>query len=196
MIKLCPGTGEKFVMPQMSKYLETYVKLASERIIFLSENLTKEVASDISALLLYYDAMDSDKDIYLYIHCNGGDAAGLLNIYDVMQMIKAPISTVCIGKAYSAGAILLAAGTKGKRLAFKNSSIMMHGMQCMFPLLGHDTKNSKTYYDFLKNSNDNVLKIISKHTEVPLEKIREDCSRDLFLDAKQAIQYGVIDHIL
>ena len=183
-------------MPQMSKYMETYIRLASDRVMFLSENVTKDVASQISALLLYYDNTEPGVDIYMYIHCNGGDAAGLANIYDVMTMIKSPIRTVCMGKAYSAGAILLAAGTKGKRYAFKNSSIMIHGMQCLFPIAGQDQCNAKNYYEFLKNNNDGILKILAKHTGKTLNQIRQDCSRDLFLNSKQALEYGLIDAIL
>src|SRR5271165_3282131 len=106
---------EEMMIPVQSKYWETYVKLVKDRAIFLAEDFTKEVASSIAALLLHYDNEDPTKDITIYIHSNGGDVAALNCIYDVMHMITAPVKTVCIGKSYSCGAALLAAGTKGKR---------------------------------------------------------------------------------
>lgn len=179
-----------------SKYDSSYIWLSSERIIFLKENITKEVASEISALLLYFDHKSQTEDICLYIHCNGGDADGLINIYDVMQMIKAPIQTICLGKAYSAGAVLLAAGQPGKRYAFKNSNIMIHGIQCVFPIAGHDQNASKNYLKFLKSHNDTIMKILASHTGHTLDQLREDCKRDFFMDAKTALKYGIIDHII
>ena len=111
-------------------------------------------------------------------------------------MISAPIKTICIGKCYSAGAVILAAGTKGERYAFKSSKIMIHGIQFGFPLPGQDIINSKNYYDFIKENNDNIMKILANHTGHPLEKLKEDCKQDLWLDAKQALNYGIIDHII
>jgi len=182
-------------LPTPSKYYETYVKLASARMIFLSENLTKEVAAQMSAMLLYYDSLNHE-DIEIYIHSNGGDASALVNIYDVMQIVKSPIQTVCLGKAYSAAAILLAAGTKGKRFVLKHSSVMLHGIQCGFPIVGHDQINSKSYFEFLKNNENGILKIVAKHTGNPFNKVKEDCNRDMYLNAVEAIEYGVVDYIL
>lgn len=179
-----------------SKYLETYVRLANARVIFLSEIITKEVAAQLSAMLLYYDNEDPNEEICMYINSPGGDAAGLANIYDVMQMISAPIQTICLGKAYSAGAVLLAAGSKGNRFAFKHSKIMIHGIQCLFPLIGQDQVNSKNYYQFLKQNNDNIMKILAHHTGNSLEKVKEDCTRDCYLDARQAVEYGIVDNII
>jgi len=176
-------------------YAETYVKLSKDRIIFLGENVTKQSASDLAALLLYYDNI-SDEEISIYLHCNGGDASGLANIYDVMQMIKSPVKTVCLGKCYSAAAVILAAGTPGERYAFKHSKIMIHGIQAGFPIPGHDMTNSKNYYQFLKDNNDNIMKILANHTGHPLEKVKQDCTRDVWMDAKQALDYGIIDEVL
>jgi len=153
------------------------------------------VAAELSALLLYMDNKSVD-DISIYFHCNGGDADSLVQIYDVMQMIRSPVQTICLGKAYSAAAVLLAAGNKGKRFAFKNSKIMVHGIQCIFPIVGHDQVNSKNYLEFLNRSNDNIMKILAHHTGHTLSKIKEDCRRDLYLDAKQALKYGIIDNII
>lgn len=182
--------------PILAGYAETYIKLSKSRVIFLSENVTKETAAELSALLLYYDNDDHEAPITLYIHTNGGDASGLANIYDVMQMIQAPIKTICLGKCYSAGAIILAAGTKGERYIFKNAKVMLHGIQCGFPIPGHDMINSKNYYEFLEDNNDNIMKMLAKHTGHSLDKIKSDTTRDVWLDSKQALEYGVVDHII
>lgn len=183
-------------LPVFPGYSETYIKLSKERIVFLNEDVTKQSASELSALLLYYDNENSEEEISLYINSNGGDAAGLANIYDVMQMIKSPVKTICIGKCYSAAAVILAAGSPGERYAFKHSKIMIHGIQAGFPIPGHDMTNSKNYYEFLKDNNDNIMKILAKHTKYTLEKVKEDCMRDVWLDAKQALEYGLIDEVL
>jgi ATP-dependent Clp protease protease subunit len=186
---------EEIIQIGQSKYDSSYISLSKSRIIFLKEILTKEVAAELSALLLYYDNL-SFEDIGLYIHCDGGDADALVNIYDVIQMIKSPVQTICIGKAYSAAAVLLAAGTKGKRFAFKSSKVMLHGIQCMFPIIGYDQFSSKNYFDFLNNNNNNIMKILSYHTGQSVDKLKEDCNRDFFLNTQQAVEYGVIDHII
>ncbi len=182
--------------PLLEGYSESYIRLAQERVIFLSEMVTKETASELSALLLYYDNEDHNSPIVLYLNTVGGDAAGLVNIYDVMQMIKAPIKTICLGKCYSAGAVILAAGSKGERYACKNSKIMIHGIQCGFPVPGHDVINSTNYYDFLEENNDNIMKMLARHTGHTLDKIKKDCLRDVWLDAKQALDYGIIDRVI
>lgn len=182
--------------PRSSKYESSYIWLSRDRVIFLKENITKELAADMTALLLYYDSAPETKAISVYIHCNGGDADGLVQIYDVMQMIHSPIRTICIGKAYSAGAVLLAAGTKGMRFAFKNSRMMIHGLQGYFPIPGQDQVNSKNYMDFVKSNNDSIMKILSNHTGRPLKEVKEDCSRDLFLTPVQAVKYGLIDKVI
>lgn len=177
-------------------YMDSYVRLANERMIFLSEEITKDTAAALSALLLYYDNVAPDEHITLHINSIGGDVAALLNIYDVMQMIRAPITTICTGKCYSAAAALLAAGGEGDRFAFKNSQIMIHGIQCLFPIAGQDQTTSKNYYGFLKDYNDSIMKILAKHTGHSLEKIKEDCKGDVFMDAKEALEYGIIDVIV
>jgi ATP-dependent Clp protease protease subunit len=177
-------------------YNESYVKLAKARSMFLAENVTTEVAADLSALLLYYDSLSNTDEITLYIHSNGGEVAGLDNIYDVMQLIKAPVRTVCIGKAYSAGAVLLAAGAPGRRFAFKNANIMIHGMQAGFPIPGHDLVNSKNYFKYLDKHNSSIMKILADHTGHTLEKVKTDCLEDKYMTPKQAKEYGIIDHII
>jgi ATP-dependent Clp protease protease subunit len=177
-------------------YAGSYPKLAKNRIIFISEDITKDISATLSALLLYYDNESPHDEITLYIHSGGGDAAGLSNIYDVMQMIKSPIKTVCLGRAYSAAAVLLAAGTKGSRYSFKHAEIMIHGIQCLFPLRGKDQIDSKNYFDFLKGHENGIMKILSHHTGRSLSEIKEDCKNDKYHTAKQALEYGLIDHII
>jgi ATP-dependent Clp protease protease subunit len=187
---------EVFKTPLLGGYSDTYIKLTKNRVIFVSEDITKESAAQLSALLLYYDNENREEPITIYLNSNGGDASGLANIYDVMQLIKAPVKTVCTGKCYSAGAVILAAGTKGGRYALKSSKIMIHGIQFGFPLPGQDIINSKNYYDFLKENNDNIMKILAHHTGHSLDKLKQDCQQDLWMDAKQALKYGIIDKII
>jgi ATP-dependent Clp protease, protease subunit len=195
-----PPEGIENLLPftlQPSKYYDTYIKLSQGRLIFLTEDFTKETSSALTALLLYYDNQNPNEDITIYIHSDGGDATALSNIYDVMQMVRSPISTVCLGKAYSAGAFLLAAGSPGKRFLFPHSQVMIHGIQCSFPGIGegHPT-NSKNYFAFLKTTNNNLMKILAKHTGQPLDRIKEDCKKDIYLDAEAAIEYGLADDII
>lgn len=179
------------------KYSEVYSFLYPHRIIFISEEITKNTASALSALLFYYDYQNNKSDITIFINTVGGDSSALSNIYDAMHMIKSPIKTICIGKAYSAGAFILAAGTKGKRYITKNSFVMIHGLQCEFPgVFNEDQKNSQIYYDFLNSLNKNILKILAKHTGKTFKQISEDCKQDVYFDAKEAIKYGLVDHIL
>jgi len=187
---------EHFHGPVLSGYAETHVKLAKHRIIFVAEDVTNVMATQLSAMLLYLDNEDHEQPIEMYIHSNGGDANGLANIYDVMQMIQSPIKTVCIGKCYSAGAVLLAAGTKGQRYAFKNSSVMIHGIQFGFPIPGHDVTDSQNFYDFVKSNNDNIMKILAHHTGHSLEKMKQDCKEDVWMTAEQAKSYGIVDHVV
>lgn len=182
--------------PLLTGYADTFVKLAKNRILVVSEDVTDTMAAQLSAMLLYFDNEDHESQIEMYIHSDGGHVTGLSNIYDVMQMIQAPIKTVCIGKCYSAAAVLLAAGTKGERYAFKNSSVMIHGIQFGFPIPGHDITNSQSYYDFVNSNNDNIMKMLAHHTGQPLEKLKKDCKEDVWMDAKQALAYGIVDHII
>jgi ATP-dependent Clp protease protease subunit len=180
-----------------SKYSESYVRLAKNRVIFLSEEISKEVGAAISALMLYFDNQDEKKDITILINSNGGDASALSAIYDTMQMIKAPVKTVCMGKCYSAAAVLLATGSSGKRFALRNSQIMIHGLQCSFPAIGEgNSTGTEKYFNFLMKSNNTVMKMLSKHVGKSAEQIEKDCLRDFYLTSEQALEYGIIDKIL
>lgn len=183
-------------MPSFSKYMDTYVKLASNRSLFISEEFSDKMASDLSAMLFYLNSVSSKEPISLYIHSDGGALTGFNNIYDVMQIIKCPIKTICIGKCYSAGALLLASGSPGQRYAFKNSNIMIHGIQAGFPIPGDDITDSETYLDFLYKNNKSVMKILAKHTGHTVEKVEEDCKQDIWLSAYEAKQFGIVDHVI
>jgi ATP-dependent Clp protease protease subunit len=179
------------------KYTECYTNLAKDRIIFVSEDITKDTASSLSALLFHYDNENEGEDISLYINTNGGDASALSNIYDIMRLVKAPIKTICVGKAYSAGAFMLAAGTKGKRFMTKNASVMIHGIQCEFPSHGSEDRNgSQIYFDFLTKLNRIVLETLAVHTGKTYEQIYEDTKKDKFMTAEECLEYGIVDYIL
>lgn len=182
--------------PLLMGYADSYVKMSKNRAIFFSEDVSKKACVELSALMLYYDNIDHESPIHLYIHTDGGDVSGLSNIYDIMQMIHAPIKTILLGKCYSAGAVMLASGTKGERYALKSSKIMIHGIQFVFPLPGTDLTASKNYYEFVKDNNDGLMKMLAIHTGQSLDKIREDCKREYWMDAKAALAYGIIDHII
>ena len=195
-MKLHSDHEDMQVTQKDNKYFEYFVNLSQNRIIFLSEEVTKSVAATLSALLLNYDNENHD-DIIIYINSPGGDASALVNIVDVMSLIKSPINTVVIGKAYSAGAYILCAGSKGKRFATKNSQVMIHGLQCTFPMYpAADQKDSEIYYNFLTNYNDAILGILAKHTKKSTDRVKKDCSRDLYMNAKEALKYGIIDYII
>lgn len=189
---------DEMELPPIPKYQETYIKLATkDRTLFVNEIFTKEMASAASAMLLFYEQQDPQQDITIYINSLGGDASALCQIYDVMSMIKSPIKTVCLAKCYSAGGVLLAAGTKGKRYILPHAEVMIHGLQCIFPVLGETAQaDSQNYYQFLSTFNDSIMKILAKHTGHPLSKIKEDCAKDMYFNAKQAVAYGLADHIL
>lgn len=179
------------------QYIEaTYAALTGNRCIFISEDFTKELAAVVSATLISFNNEDNKTPITIYINSNGGDGSALIHIYDVINSIKAPVETVCMSKCYSAGAFLLAAGQKGRRFIFKHAQVMIHGLQCHFPGFSEDQVETKTYYSFLDSFNDSMMKILAKHTGQSIKKIKEDCKKDLYLDPQEAIEYGLVDHIL
>jgi ATP-dependent Clp protease protease subunit len=187
---------DHFRMQMPMGYAESYVKLTKSRAIFISEGVTDRLGAELSSMLLYFDNQDHEAEIDIYIHTNGGATTGMANIYDVMQMVRAPIKTILIGKAYSAGAWILAAGTKGKRYALRSSKVMIHGTQFVFPIPGFDFTNSKNYLEFVNEENDAMLKVMAKHTGQTFEKVKADCQSEKWMDAKAAQEYGIIDHII
>lgn len=187
---------ESLRAPLLMGYSDSYLRMTKDRAVFLSENITDRVGAELSALMLYYDTQDPDTEINLYIHTNGGATTGMANIYDVMQMIHAPVKTILLGKCYSAGAWILATGTKGLRFALRSAKVMIHGTQFVFPIPGHDFTNSKNYLEFVNMENDAMLKVLAKHTNQTFEKVKADCQTERWMDAKEALDYGIIDHII
>jgi len=197
IMKLKTKNNHHAAQPVPSKYSSAYVGLSNDRAIFLAEDFTKEVGSAVSALLLYYDSLSHTDDIVIYIHSNGGDASALSNIYDVIQMISAPVKTVCLGKCYSAGAVLLACGSIGNRFIMPNAEVMIHGIQFIFPTPQDPSQvDQENYLSYLNKSNDSIMKILAKQTGHPLQKVKDDCKQDLWMSAKEALNYGLVDHIL
>lgn len=175
------------------RYMDIYSLLLKERIIFLGTQIDDQIANLVVAQLLYLAREDPEKDISIYIHSPGGVVTAGLAIYDTMQLIQPDVSTICVGSAYSMGTVLLCAGTKGKRFALPNATIHMHQGRAGTQGQITDIKIAAKEFERLDNL---VADILAKHTGQPLEKIRQDTDRDIYLDAKQAVEYGIIDDIL
>lgn len=172
---------------------DIYSRLLKERIIFLGGPINDAVANSIIAQLLFLEHEDSKKDIELYINSPGGVVTSALAIYDTMQYVKSDVSTICIGQAASAAAVLLAAGAEGKRFALPNAEILLH--QVMGGAEGQAVEIEITAKQILKIKN-KINEILSKHTGQPLEKIEKDTDRDFYLSAPDAKEYGLIDGII
>lgn len=172
---------------------DIYSRLLKERIIFLGGPINDAVANSIIAQLLFLEHEDPKKDIQFYINSPGGIVTSALAIYDTMQYVKPDVSTICLGQAASAAAILLAAGAKGKRFALPNAEILLH--QVMGGAEGQAVEIEITAKQILKIKN-KVNEILSKHTGQPLEKIERDTDRDFYLSAPEAKEYGLIDGII
>ncbi|OGY46305.1 MAG: ATP-dependent Clp endopeptidase, proteolytic subunit ClpP [Candidatus Buchananbacteria bacterium RIFCSPHIGHO2_01_FULL_44_11] len=172
---------------------DIYSRLLKERIIFLGAPIDDAVANTVIAQLLFLESEDSKKDIKLYINTPGGSVTAGLAIYDTMQYVKADVTTICIGMAASMGAVLLAAGAKGKRIALPNSEIMLH--QVMGGAEGQAT-DIKIRAEHILKIRDRLNQILSKHTGQPLQKIEKDTDRDFFMNPEEAKKYGVVDKII
>ena len=172
---------------------DIYSRLLKERIIFLDTEVNDASASLIVAQMLFLEAEDPEKDIMLYINSPGGSVTAGMAIYDTMQYIKCPVSTICVGLAASMGAFLLAAGEKGKRFALPNSEIMIHQ-----PLGGAEGQASdvKIRTEFLLKTKDKLNKILAQRTGQSIETIEKDTDRDNFMSAEQAKEYGLIDKVI
>jgi ATP-dependent Clp protease protease subunit len=173
---------------------DIYSRLLKERIVFLGGPIVDAVANSIIAQLLYLASKDSEKDIQLYINSPGGVLTAALAIYDTMQYIKCPISTVCVGLAASGAAVLLAAGRKGKRYALPNSEIMLHQV-AVSGVSGEAVEVEIAAKQILKLK-ERVNRILAKHTGQPIEKIEKDTDRDFYLSAEEAKAYGIIDEVI
>ncbi len=172
---------------------DIYSRLLKERIIFLVSPINDAVANSIIAQMLFLASQDPKKDIQLYINTPGGSVTAGMAIYDTMQYVKPPISTVCVGLAASMGATLLAAGAKGKRFALPNSQILLH--QVAGGVSGEAIEIEITAKQIIKIK-EKLNTILAKHTGQPLEKISKDTDRDFYLDAQEAKAYGLIDEVI
>jgi ATP-dependent Clp protease protease subunit len=175
--------------------LDVYQKLADDRILFITDHINDMIATDIIATLLLKDHENSEEKITLFINSSGGDIRNILSIYDVMQMISAPIETICIGSAMDESVILLAGGEKGMRFATVNSSISVS--QLFQEWMTHtNITDGKNLLDQLISDNNKVLGILAKSTGKRVTQIRKDFGRKVFFNAAQALKYNIIDKVI
>ncbi len=172
---------------------DIYSRLLKDRIIFLGEEVNDYTASLIVAQLLFLESEDPDKDISMYINSPGGSITSGMAIYDTMNYIKPEVSTICIGMAASMGAFLLSSGAKGKRFALPNADIMIH--QPLGGMSGQ-AEDLRIHTQRIMKMRDNLNQILSDNTGQPIEKVAKDTDRDNFMNAKEALEYGIIDKII
>ncbi|HEY7257038.1 MAG TPA: ATP-dependent Clp protease proteolytic subunit [Solirubrobacterales bacterium] len=172
---------------------DIYSRLLNERIIFLGTPVTEDIANLIVAQLIHLESEDPDKDVSIYINSPGGSVYAGLAIYDAMQFIKPDVSTICVGVAMSMGALLLAGGSEGKRMALPNSKILIHQVSGGFSGQATDIEiHAKEIIDVRRRLDE----IISKHTGQPLDKVAKDTERDYFMSAEEAKEYKIVDRVI
>jgi ATP-dependent Clp protease protease subunit len=195
-----PRPHNRYVIPEFRERTSTgdrihnpYTKLFEERIIFLGVQIDDVSANDVMAQLLTLESMDPDRDIHIYINSPGGSFTALTAIYDTMQFIRPDVQTICMGQAASAAAVLLAAGTKGKRMALPNSRILIHqpyteggGQASDIEIQAREILRMRTLLE----------QMLSRHTGRSEEQVREDIERDKILNAEEALAYGLIDEVI
>lgn len=179
--------------PRGERSYDIYSRLLNDRIVFLGEPVTRDSANLVIAQLLHLESQDPDKDISLYIDSPGGDVYAGLGILDTMNFIKPDVSTICVGMAASMGAVLLAAGTKGKRLALPNSMVMIH--QPSSGVQGQQT-DIQIVADETKWIRQRINELLSDYTGQPIEKVNADTERDNYLRAQEACDYGLVDRVI
>ena len=179
--------------PRGERAYDIFSRLLKERIIFLGTPVNDEIASLIIAQLLFLEAEDPDKDITFYVNSPGGGVTAGMAIYDTMQYVRCDIVTLCMGQAASMGALLLTAGTKGKRYALPNSRILIH--QPMGGFQGQATDIDIHAQEILRMRED-LNRILASHSGQNIRKIRKDTDRDYFMNAEEAKKYGIIDKVL
>jgi ATP-dependent Clp protease protease subunit len=172
---------------------DIYSRLLNDRIIFLSDEVNDVTASLVVAQLLYLEAQDPDKDVYLYINSPGGSITSGMAIYDTMNYIKCDVSTICVGMAASMGAFLLSSGAKGKRFALPNAEVMIH--QPLGGMQGQAT-DIKIHADRIIKIKEKLNKLLSEQTGKPLDVIERDTERDNFMTAEEAMAYGLVDKVI
>ncbi len=172
---------------------DIYSRLLNERIIFLGTPINEDIANLIVAQLIHLESEDPDKDISIYINSPGGSVYAGLAIYDTMQYIKPKIQTICVGVAMSMGALLLAGGAEGKRMALPNAKILIHQVSGGFSGQAADIEiHAREIIDIRRKLDE----IIAKHTGQPLEKVSHDTDRDYFMSADEAVEYNIIDRVI
>ncbi|HVI43186.1 MAG TPA: ATP-dependent Clp protease proteolytic subunit [Anaerovoracaceae bacterium] len=180
---------------ECSDNFDIYNSLAQDRFLFLSGDIVGDVANKIVAWLLWLDKKSPTDEITIYINSDGGNITnGLMTVYDTFQFIHAPIRTICIGEAYSSAAVLLAAGSKGRRFAYPNSEVMIHTVQ-VSDISGNQSQledESKR----TKKLNASLMEIIARHSGQSLSKVKRDCLKDKYMTAQEALEYGLIDEII
>ena len=172
---------------------DIYSRLLNDRIIFLADEVNDTTASLVVAQLLYLEAQDPDKDIYLYINSPGGSISAGMAIYDTMNYIKCDVSTICVGMAASMGAFLLSSGAKGKRMALPNAEIMIH--QPLGGMQGQAT-DIKIHADRIIRIKEKLNKLLAEQTGKSLKTIERDTERDNFMTAAEACEYGLVDKVI
>lgn len=171
---------------------DIYSRLLEDRIVFLSGEINDQMANTIVAQLIYLEGKNPDKDIFMYINSPGGSVTAGLAIYDTMQYIKCDVSTICIGMAASMAAVILSSGTKGKRICLPHSEVMIH--QPLGGTQGQAT-DIEIHARHMQRTRETLNKILADNTGKTIDIIKQDTERDNFLDAKQAVKYGLVDKI-
>ena len=172
---------------------DIYSRLLKDRIVFIGTAIDDDVANVVTAQLLFLESEDPEKDVSIYINSPGGSVTAGLAIYDTMQYVKAPVSTICLGQAASMAAVLIAAGAKGKRFAVPNARIMIHQLSGGFSGQASDIEIQAREALRLKKTLDEIL---SRHTGQPIERISKDTDRDYFMSPHEAKDYGLIDEVI
>ncbi len=172
---------------------DIYSRLLKDRIVFLGTQVTDEIANLVIAQFLFLESEDPDKDIHFYINSPGGSVSAGFAIYDTMQYIRPPVSTLCVGQAASMGAVLLAAGEKGKRFVLPNARIMIH--QPLGGAQGQATDIDIQAREILR-VREVLNSIMAKHTGQSIKRIEKDTDRDFFMTGKQAVEYGLVDDVI
>ena len=172
---------------------DIYSRLLNERIIFLGTPVTEDIANLVVAQLIHLESEDPDKDVSIYVNSPGGSVYAGLAIYDTMQYIKPDVQTICVGVAMSMGALLLAAGAQGKRMATPNSKILIHQVSGGFSGQATDIEiHAKEIIDVRGR----LDQIIATHTNQPIEKVAKDTERDYFMSAEEAVEYHIVDRVI
>jgi len=178
---------------QKERVYDLYSRLLKDRVIFIGTEFTADLANSVVAQLLFLEAEDKEKDVTIYINSPGGEVSACLAIYDTINYIKPNVSTVCMGEAASAAAFILAAGTKGKRFALKNSRIMLHQVSAGAQGQIEDLRKSFEEFDRINNI---MIKEWAEMTGKPIAEIKDDIDRDRWFGPDEAKEYGIIDEVL